>query len=150
MKIRHSFELAAGKIDTEKKDSKRVRSSQGSSFRSEYRKSMEESVQERVSRLLENIDSQGKILGSRVDIRELKVYKQLISDFLYEVVNNTHIFCKENKLDRRGRHRVWAVIKKVNEELEDLTKEVLMEEKDNLKILRSMEDIRGLLLDIVM
>jgi uncharacterized protein YaaR (DUF327 family) len=38
----------------------------------------------------------------------------------------------------------------VNEELEDLTKEVLKEEKDNLKILRSMEDIRGLLLDIVM
>jgi len=150
MKIRHSFELAASKIDNEKKDSKRIKTSKESSFQSQYKKSMDESVQERVSRILEDIDSQGKILESRVDIRELKVYKQLISEFLYEVVNNSHIFCKESKLDRRGRHRVWAVIKLVNTELEALTKEVLSEEKNNLKILKSMEDIRGMLLDITM
>jgi len=150
MKIRHSFELAASKIDAEKKDSKKIRHSKGSSFQSQYKKSMDETVQEKVSRLLNDIDSQGKLLGSKIDIRELKVYKQLISEFLYEVVNNSHIFSKESKLDRRGRHRVWAVIKLVNEELEALTKEVLKEEKDNLKILNSMEDIRGLLLDITM
>ena len=150
MKIRHSFELAAGNIDTEKKDSKKVRNSKGASFQSQYKKSMDESVQERVTRILGDIDNQGKILESRVDIRELKIYKQLISEFLYEVVNNSHVFSKESKLDRRGRHRVWAVIKLVNVELEALTKEVLNEEKNNLKILKSMEDIRGLLLDITM
>lgn len=150
MKIRHSFELAASKIEAEKKDNKKVRNSKGSSFQSQYNKSMDETAQEKVNRLLNDIDNQGKLLGSRVDIRELKAYKQLISEFLYEAVNNSHVFSKESKMDRRGRHRVWAVIKLVNEELENLTKEVLKEEKDNLKILKSMEDIRGLLLDIVM
>ncbi|MGE5472885.1 MAG: YaaR family protein [Ignavibacteriales bacterium] len=150
MKIRHSFEMAANTIEAEKKDSKKVQGSKGSSFKSQYNKSMDETVQERVNRLLNDIDNQGKILGSRVDIRELKVYKQLIAEFLYEAVNNSHVFSKESKMDRRGRHRVWAVIKLVNEELENLTKEVLKEEKDNLKVLKSMEDIRGLLLDITM
>ncbi|MGE5329360.1 MAG: YaaR family protein [Deltaproteobacteria bacterium] len=150
MKIRHSFELAASKIESEKKDSKKIRNSKESSFQSQYKKNMEETVQEKITRLLNDIDDQGKTLGTRIDIRELKVYKQLISEFLYEVVNNSHVFSKESKVDRRGRHRVWAVIKLVNEELENLTKEVLKEETDNIKILKSMEDIRGLLLDITM
>lgn len=150
MKIRHSFELAAGKVEVEKKTEKKVNNSKGSSFQSQYHKSLEETAQQKVERLLNEIDEQGKLLGSRVDIRDLKIYKQLISEFLYEAVNNTHVFNKESRLDRRGRHRVWAVVKKVNEELDMLTEEFLKDEKDHLKILKSMEDIRGLLLDISM
>ncbi len=150
MKIRHSFERASGLLDTTKKEEKKVRDSKGISFQSQYRRTQDETIQERVNRLLDEISKQGEKLGSRVDIRDLKLYKQLISEFLRETVNNSHMFLKENMLDRRGRHRVWAVVKKVNEEIEKLTQEVLKEEKDNLKILKCMEDIRGLLLDIVM
>ena len=150
MKIRHSFDRAAGLLDSNQKDEKKVKDSRGTSFQSQYRRTQAENTQERVSRLMEEIGKQGELLSSRIDIRELKRYKQLISEFLNETVNNSHKFLKENMLDRRGRHRVWAVVKKVNEELENLTKEVLQEEKDNIKILKCMEDIRGLLLDIVM
>ncbi|HBY20168.1 MAG TPA: DUF327 domain-containing protein [Clostridiales bacterium] len=150
MKIQHSFDRAASLLDSTQKDEKKVKDSRGISFQSQYRRTQEENTQERVSRLLEEIGKQGELLSSRVDIRELKRYKQLISEFLNETVNNSHKFLKENMLDRRGRHRVWAVVKKVNEELENLTQEVLKEEKDNINILKCMEDIRGLLLDIVM
>jgi uncharacterized protein YaaR (DUF327 family) len=51
-------------------------------------------------------------------------------------------------LDRRGRHKVFAVIKKVNEELDDLTREVLTDEKDRIKILKKLDDIKGLILDL--
>ena len=53
-------------------------------------------------------------------------------------------------MDRRGRHRLYATVKKVNEKLEELTKEVLSSERDHLKILGRIEDIRGLILDIVL
>lgn len=150
MKIRHSFERASGLLEAAKKEEKKVRDSKGTSFQAQYRRTQDETTQERVNRLLDEINKQGEKLGAKVDIRDLKLYKQLISEFLHETVNNSHMFFKENMLDRRGRHRVWAVVKKVNEELEKLTQEVLKEEKDNLKILKCMEDIRGLLLDIVM
>ena len=150
MKIRNSFERSAELLDNKMTDDKRVRNSKGASFQSQYRRTQDETAREHVDRLLNEIGQQSETLSKKVDIRELKRYKELIAEFLQETVNNSHMFFKENVLDRRGRHRVWAVVKKVNEELENLTKEVLNSEKDNIKVLKSMEDIRGMLLDIVM
>lgn len=52
-------------------------------------------------------------------------------------------------MDRRGRHRLYATVKKVNTELEVLTEEILKSERDHLKIIGKIEDIRGLILDMV-
>lgn len=102
----------------------------------------------KIASLIEGIAVQAEKLSKKVDIRELREYKRLVSGFLDEAVNNSHKFSKESKLDRRGRHRVYAIVKKVNEDLETLTQEVLKEEKDNLLILQKLDDIRGLILDI--
>ena len=51
-------------------------------------------------------------------------------------------------MDRRGRHRIYSTVKKINKNLEELTQEILKSEKDHLKILAKIEDIRGLILDI--
>jgi uncharacterized protein YaaR (DUF327 family) len=53
-------------------------------------------------------------------------------------------------MDRRGRHRIYTTVKKVNAKLEELTEEILKQEKDNLKIIGRIEDIRGLILDIIL
>ena len=65
-----------------------------------------------------------------------------------EVVSNSHEFSRENFLDRRGRHRVYGIIKQVDSNLDDLAQELMKEEKDHLAILQKVDDIRGLLLDI--
>lgn len=150
MKIRHSFERASGLQGALRQEEKKVKEARSTSFQAQYRKTQEESTQEKIERLLTDISKQAEVLEKRMDIGELKVYKQLISEFLHETVNNSHMFFKESMLDRRGRHRVWAMVKRVNDELEKLTQEVLKEEKDNIRILSCMEDIRGLLLDIIM
>lgn len=106
--------------------------------------------QGKIKELMENIFEQGKKVGDKVDIKELNYYKKLISEFLYEVINSSSKFSKQSFLDRRGRHRVYAIIKKVDNELELLTQEVLKEEKNNIGILKSLEDIRGLILDVMM
>jgi len=71
-------------------------------------------------------------------------------EFLDEAVRGSSRFSKESFLDRRGRHRVFATIKIVNEKLEELTREVLSSERDHLAILGKIEDIRGLILDLVL
>ena len=54
----------------------------------------------------------------------------------------------ENFLDRRGRHRVYGIIRQVDKNLDDLAQELMKEEKDHLAILGKIDDIRGLLIDI--
>ena len=107
-------------------------------------------VKEKLDYLLSKIDTQAEKLSEKMDIKELIVYKKLISEFLQESVNSMVKFTKDSFLDRRGRHRVHSIVKKVDSELEELTKSVLSKEEDNINILKKMEDIRGLIVDIYM
>ena len=130
------------------RDDRMVRNERDAAFSASLKKMENVNYQERIKVLVDKIQSQGEKLGKKADIRDLKIYKQLISDFLDEAVSNSHSFSKRNFLDRRGRHRVFAVIKKINEELIELTNEVLKAESDNIKILQKLDDIRGLIMDL--
>lgn len=127
---------------------KSVSNTSNDSFVSKLGRVEAENHEAKISDLLDKIALQAQKLTNKVDISELKMYKRLVSAFLDEAVNNSHKFTKENKLDRRGRNRVYAIVKMVNDNLESLTQEVLKEEKDNLAILNRLDDIRGLLMDI--
>ena len=71
-----------------------------------------------------------------------------VKDFLNEVINRSHAFSRENFLDRKGRHRVYGIIKLIDQNLDDLAQELMKEEKDHIAILGKIGEIRGLLLDI--
>ena len=79
----------------------------------------------------------------------MKQYRDLIKDFMNEVVYRSHKFSRENFLDRRGRHRVYGIIRRVDETLDELAQELMKDERDHLKILEKIGEIRGLLLDIL-
>jgi uncharacterized protein YaaR (DUF327 family) len=131
-------------------DEKRVREARTDSFQARLIKIEGDTQEERIRNLAQAIFEQGEKLGKKVDIRELKKYKQLISTFLEEAVGTSCKFSKESFLDRRGRYRIYASIKKINEEIEELTRQVLSSEKDNIQILQKLDDIRGLIMDIFM
>ena len=97
---------------------------------------------------MEEISRQGERLADKIDIRELKIYKKLVAEFLDLAVGKSRKFLRKSLLDRRGRHRVYAIVKNINEELDELTQDVLQEEKDNLRLLQRLADIRGLILDL--
>ena len=106
-------------------------------------------LQEKLTNLLNDISVQGKLLSEHMDIRELKRYRGLVKDFLNEVVNRSHKFSRENFLDRRGRHRVYGMIKLVDEKMDELATALVQDEKDHIDILNRVDEIRGLLLDII-
>ncbi|MGN1159643.1 MAG: YaaR family protein [Lachnospiraceae bacterium] len=110
----------------------------------------EADLQNRLNLLMEDITMQGKKISKKMDIRDMKRYRALIKEFLNEVVNRSHKFSRENFLDRRGRHRVYGIIRLVDETLDQLAEELVKEEKDHLAILGKIGEIRGLLLDIFM
>lgn len=109
----------------------------------------ESELQEKLEKMLEDITVQGKKLADHMDIKDLRKYRTLVSDFMNEVVSRSHKFSRENFLDKRGRHRVYGIVKKVNDNLDELAQELIKKEKDHLKILERVDEIRGLLLDII-
>ena len=105
-------------------------------------------LQAKVDALMMDITVQGERLARHMDIRDLKRYRGLIKEFLNEVVYRSHKFSRENFLDRKGRHRVYGIIRLVDENLDELARELMKDEKDHLSILSKIGEIRGLLLDI--
>lgn len=108
----------------------------------------EADLQARLTSLMEEITRQGDKLAKRKDIRDMKKYRGLIKEFMNEIVSRSHSFTRENFLDRRGRHRVYGIIRLVDQTLDELAQELVKEEGDNITILNKIGEIRGLLLDI--
>jgi len=148
MKINDVMNKSAQGIDLSNAQDMRKKEVHKSKFTEELERADEMTTKERLEKLLERIDKQAERLSKNVTIKEVLEYKKLISEFLRESVDSMVKYKKSSFLDSRGRHRVYGIIKRVNEELEGLTKDVLAKEKDNIKILKRLDDIRGLILDI--
>ena len=106
-------------------------------------------LKEKLSGLMDQINDQGNKIAKHMDISDMKKYRELVKEFMNEVVNRSHEFSRENFLDRKGRHRVYGMIRQVDDNLDNLAKELVKEEKDHIAILGHIDEIRGLLLDIL-
>ena len=102
----------------------------------------------RLNAMMEEIVMQGDKIVKRMDVRDMRRYRALIKEFMNEIVNRSHKFSRENFLDRRGRHRVYGIIRLVDEKLDELAQALVSDESDKISILAKVGEIRGLLLDI--
>lgn len=108
----------------------------------------ESELANRLNLMMEEIIMQGDKIVKRMDIKDMKKYRTLIKEFMNEIVNHSHKFSRENFLDRRGRHRVYGIIRLVDEKLDELAKELMKDERDSISILAAVGEIRGLIMDI--
>ncbi|WP_317367636.1 YaaR family protein [uncultured Tyzzerella sp.] len=108
-----------------------------------------DNLMEKLNGLIDEITVQGKKISDHMDIKDMKKYRSLITEFMNEVVTNSHEFSRENFLDRRGRHRVYGIVKLVNKDLDELAQELIKTEKNHIAILDKTGEIRGLLLDLI-
>ncbi len=108
----------------------------------------ESELQARLQSLMEEITMQGDRLAKRRDVKDMRRYRGLVKQFLNEVVTRSHAFSRENFLDRRGRHRVYGIVRLIDENLDQLAQELMKDEQDHIAILSKIGEIRGLLLDI--
>ena len=106
-------------------------------------------LEEQLKILMNDIVQQGERISKKKDIKDMKRYRTLIKSFLNEVLSRSHEFSRENFLDRRGRHRVYGIIRKVDDALDALAEALVRDEKENIEILNRIGEIRGLLLDVI-
>lgn len=118
------------------------------SFRYKFDAMGRERYEQNAADLAAKINEQGQKLAKKTDIGEMEKYRSLISELLNEVVSNAYAFQKENSFDFRGRHKVFATIQKINEKLEELASDIISGNKDAIRILSKVDDIRGLIIDV--
>lgn len=108
----------------------------------------EKDLAEKLKGMIQDISEQGDKIAKHMDIKDMKRYRELVKGFMNEITSRSHEFSRENFLDRRGRHRVYGIVKLVDKNLDDLAAELMKEEKDHLAIVGEIDDIRGMLIDI--
>lgn len=106
--------------------------------------------EEKLTGLLEEITEQGSKLVKTADIKEFEKYRKLIKSFMDEVVSDGYAFSKNNSFQSRGRNKVYATVNTVNKKLEDMAKQMLQSQSDTLDLLGSVDEIRGLIVDLML
>ena len=110
----------------------------------------EADLQERLTDLMGQITAEGEVISKRKDIKDMRKYRALVKEFMNEILNRSHKLSRQNFLDKKGRHRVYGIIKLVDQNLDEIAEELLKEESDNLTLLAKIGEIRGLLIDLLM
>lgn len=150
MKVSDSLSNPAGVPSMPAKEDTKLKSGRNADFRNHLSRAEDSNYEQHLENLVRDIVRQGETLTKRIDVRELRIYRKLISEFLDVAIGNSKKFSKKSLLDRRGRHKVYAIIRNINTELDLLTQEVMNGEKDNISLLQRLDDIRGLILDLFM
>ncbi|WP_400161768.1 YaaR family protein [Brevibacillus sp. TJ4] len=104
--------------------------------------------QERLTQLLTNIDKQGQILARSRSIRDFYLYRNLVKQFMEEAVKFGIALDDRRGMNRRGRSRLYKIVKEVDGELLKLTDELLSEQAPMIDLLARIGEIRGMLINL--
>lgn len=102
-----------------------------------------------IGELLDAVHEAGDKLKENLSIDQVQAYKKAVRNFVHHVVENAWSVEKKtsggNILKRKEFYRL-AVI---DESLEKLAAEILRNQRDRLEILRKIDEINGMLVDLL-
>jgi len=150
IKVQNPLAPDPGRYPARGVDARQTRENEATTFRRTLTDLSAEKHTEKMQGLIKSIDEQGERLTDKVDVKEFEKYRRLIREFLDEIVSNSYTFSREDAYASRGRRRFIATVDTVNKKLDELAKEVLKEQADNIDIVHRVDDIRGLLLDLLL
>ena len=127
-----------------------IKEASRSEFLEKFEKIKSENVKEELENIFGKITEQADKIGEKMYLKDILEYKKLVKEFLNVATQNSHQFQNQNFLDRRGRHRNYSIVKTVDRELDTLTREFINGQIDHMGVIKKIDDIRGMLLDIMM
>ena len=127
-----------------------IKEASRSEFLEKFEKIKSENVKEELENIFGKITEQADKIGEKMYLKDILEYKKLVKELLNVATQNSHQFQNQNFLDRRGRHRNYSIVKTVDRELDTLTREFINGQIDHMGVLKKIDDIRGMLLDIMM
>lgn len=134
-------------VTTETEAKKRIESP-SRRFDVDLSKETDDQQKMRLEQLLSRIEEQGRRLGKTPTFAELKAYRDLVKKFMSEAVGGMYDLESNTGWDRKGRQKVYTLVKKVDDAMEELTEYVRHGQEKQLSILEKLGSIRGMLVDM--
>ncbi len=103
---------------------------------------------EALDKLLKKIDEQGARLSKTPTYDELKSYRSLIKSFVSEAVGHMYELRTQAGWDRMGRQKSYTTVRKIDRKLEEMAEKIRLGQADQLAIIESHDQIRGMLVDL--
>jgi uncharacterized protein YaaR (DUF327 family) len=136
------------KTNTEHIASRKAKDEASISFREVMSTRRDEMDVERLNRLMEDVDAQGKVLAQSMTVEDLRDYKKKVKEFLSEAVKYGLKIQQNRGFNRGGRMKIYKIVQKVDDKLLELTDAVINKQEKGIKVLSLIGEIRGLLLDV--
>ncbi|MDR0569574.1 MAG: DUF327 family protein [Spirochaetaceae bacterium] len=105
--------------------------------------------EETVKILLDDIHSAGDVLKNRPLPEEIKQYKQAVKRFLRYIVQYGYTAAKQVSGKNLLKRKNFTIVQVVDTKLEQLAAGILAGQTTQLEILRRLEEITGLLVDLL-
>lgn len=106
-------------------------------------------TQEQLQQKLQDIHRQGDRLAKIMTVRELKLYRQMIKQFLEDTVRRGVVLKEVKGFDRRGRIKRYKLLDEIDETLVAMAEELLDSEQGRIDLLNKIGEIRGLLINLL-
>jgi uncharacterized protein YaaR (DUF327 family) len=129
-------------------EARRSRSVETLNFGDMVKSQGERLTNERLTQLLNEIDKQGQILARSRSIRDFYHYKNLVKRFMEEAVNYGLALDDRRGVNRRGRSRLYKIIREVDAALLKLADDLLSDQAPVIDLLARIGEIRGLLINL--
>lgn len=98
---------------------------------------------------LNKLENQGKKLTESLSLQDLVEFKKMVKSFLKSTLGQSRNMQEETFWDYRGQPKVMARVTKINRALEQLGEQVLSSQYEPLKILAKIDEIKGLIIDLL-
>ena len=109
----------------------------------------ETDIMARLDQLMILIEEKAKKLKKQMTVKNLSDYRYCVKQFL-KLFNDEFMHADQSFSWNRGAMKSFTVLAEIDENLENLRKLFMEEQKDNLEIIERIDAIRGLLLDLYM
>jgi uncharacterized protein YaaR (DUF327 family) len=126
----------------------RVKQEKSIHFKEKLSEINQKEIKERLDKLFSIVEEQGKKLQKSLDKKDMIEYKKRVKEFL-RILNREFVRARQSfGWDRRGYMKTYTIIEKINVNLEALQELFLEEQADALEVLKKVDEIRGLLMDL--
>lgn len=106
-------------------------------------------TQEQLQQKLQDIHRQGERLTRTMTVRELKLYRQMVKQFLEDTVRRGVVLKEVKGFDRRGRIKRYKLLDEIDAALVTMAEELLDSEQGRIELLGKIGDLRGLLINLL-
>ncbi|WP_046178136.1 YaaR family protein [Domibacillus tundrae] len=137
-----------GKVTPNKIEKKEETAKASVSFTDVITSKRQNAALEKMTGMMKDIETQGEKLAEHRTIDDLRKYKKMVKEFMEEAVNSGLQLEEQRGFNRRGRTKVYKIVKEVDSRLTQLANDVINKEKSQLDILSKVGEIQGLLINI--